>query len=134
MKLWVSVVLSQSCCIMRMSVDVGCPQGVFSPMPTITMKPRDGFFVKFRLHWRYGYIELMQCFLNIVQTSTEESSVSPDKMGFLLFTKRKKADRFIEPLLLDSVKCLTSSVKCLGFLLDHQLTQWKHVKQRVNKV
>jgi hypothetical protein len=52
----------------------------------------------------------------------------------VFFTKRKKAERFIEPLVLDSVKYLTSSVKCLGFLLDAQLTQWKHVKERVRKL
>jgi hypothetical protein len=54
-------------------------------------------------------------------------------MKLMLFTKRKKVDGFIEPVLLNSVVCPTRSVKYLGVILDAKLTWKEHLKQRISK-
>jgi hypothetical protein len=47
----------------------------------------------------------MQRALNIVQYRAEELSISPDDRDFVFFTKRKKVDGFIEPVLLNRMIC-----------------------------
>jgi hypothetical protein len=71
----------------------------------------------------------MQKALNIVQCycRAEELSVCPDKMELLLFTERKKVDRFIEPVLQSGVICATGSVKYLRAILDAKLPCREHV-------
>jgi hypothetical protein len=116
------IVRTQTGCRMRLSVDWGCPQGgVLSLLlwslvvdGLLTWPNREGQHTQFYTDDLALFItvkssstvsELMQRVLNILQSwcRAEELSVNPDKTELVLFTKRKKVDGLIEPVLLNGV-------------------------------
>jgi hypothetical protein len=62
--------------------------------------------------------ELMQRAQNIVHRWCREQSVYSDKMEIVLFTKKKKVEGFVEPILLNTVSHTTRSPKYLWPILE----------------
>jgi hypothetical protein len=60
-------------------------------------------------------------------------SVNPNKIGLVVFTRRRKLPGFFDPHLLDVTLCHPMSVKYLRVVLDSWLTWGEHVDVTVRK-
>jgi hypothetical protein len=54
-------------------------------------------------------------------------------MELVLFTKKRKVEAFVEPILLNTMLHTARSMKYLGVILDAKLICKEHIKQRTSK-
>ena len=82
-----------------------------------------------------GLSELIQWVLHAVETWCDELglSVNPDKTGLVAFTRRKKLPGFFEPRLFGTTLRCSTSVKCLGIILDSRQSWREHMDVKVRK-